>query len=190
MELSLDNLNKAAVNNGLIIGILSAILGIVVYYVAPALFGSMWFAVGNMIFLLAVYIFFTIDLRKKIGGYWSFRQALKGIFLMAFIAGILLTATNYVFYKFIEPDAFSKISGFIEEGATKTYEAMGMDEDQTELAVSEQLKGMRKQFDPTPMQLLENIGIAILIEFIMSLIFAAIFKKEAPIFAPVEDDVD
>lgn len=190
MELSLENLNKAAANNGLIIGILSAILGIVIYYVAPSLFGSMWFAVGNMIFLLVVYVFFTIDLRKKIGGYWSFRQALKGIFLMAFIAGIILTVANYVFYKFIEPDAFTKISGYIEEGASKTYEAMGMDEDQIETAVSEQLKGMRKQFDPTPMELLQNIGIAILIQFVMSLIFAAIFKKEAPIFAPLEDDVD
>lgn len=109
---------------------------------------------------------------------------------MAFIAGIILTATNYVFYKFIEPDAFTNISGFIEEGATKTYESMGMDPDQIDTAVTEQLKSMKKQFDPTPMELLQNIGIAILIEFIMSLIFAAIFKKEAPIFAPVEDDLD
>jgi len=190
MELSLENLNKSAVNNGLIIGVLSAILGIVIYYIAPALFGSMWFAVGNLIFLLAVYILFTIDLRKKIGGYWSFRQALKGIFLMSFIAGMFLTATNYVFYKFIEPDAFTNISEYIEEAATKTFESMGMDPDQIETAVSEQLKSMKKQFDPTPMELLQNIGLVILIEFIMSLIFAAIFKNEAPIFAPTEDEVD
>ena len=190
MELSLENLNKAAASNGLVIGILSAILGIVIYYVAPALFGSMWFAAGNVIFLLAIYIFFTIDLRKKIGGYWSFRQALKGIFLMAFTAGIILTIVNYVFYEFVEPDGFTKISGYVEEGATKTFESMGMDPDQIDTAVSEQLKGMKKQFNPTPMELLQNLGIAILIQFVMSLIFAAIFKKEAPIFAPVEDDVD
>lgn len=190
MELSLENLNKAAANNGLVIGILSAILGIVTYYVAPALFGSMWFGIGNMIFLLVVYIFFTIDLRKKVGGYWSFRQAFKGIFIMAFVAGLLLAVVNYVFYQFVEPDAFSRISGYVEEGATKTFETLGMDEDQIETAVSEQLKGMKSQFDPTPMDLLKNLGIALLVEVIMSLIFAAIFKREAPIFAPVEDDVD
>lgn len=190
MELSLENLNKAAINNGVIIGILSTVIGIVVFYVAPTLFGAMWFAIANMVFLLAVYIFFTIDLRKKIGGYWSFRQALKGIFLMAFIAGLILSITNYVFYKFVEPEGFTKISGYVEEGTTKTFESMGMDEDQIETAVSEQLKGLKKQFDPTPMEFLQNFGIAILIEFIMSLIFAAIFKKEAPIFAPVEDDID
>ncbi|MES3017872.1 MAG: DUF4199 domain-containing protein [Bacteroidota bacterium] len=190
MELSLENLNKAATNNGLVIGILSVILGIVTYYVAPALFGSMWFGIGNMIFLLVVYIFFTIDLRKKVGGYWNFKQAFRGIFIMAFVAGLLLTVVNYVFYQFVEPDAFTKISGFVEEGATKTFESMGMDEDQIETAVSEQLKGMKKQFNPTPMDMLTNFGIALLVEAIMSLIFAAIFKKEAPIFAPVEDDID
>ncbi|MEJ7691817.1 DUF4199 domain-containing protein [Daejeonella sp.] len=190
MELSLENLNKAAANNGLIIGILSAILGIVIFYIAPSLFGSMWFSIGNLVFFLVLYIFFTIDLRKKIGGYWNFKQAFTGIFIMAFVAGLLLTVVNYLFYQFVEPDGFAKISGFIEQGATKTFESMGMDEDQIEKAVSEQLKSMKKQFDPTPMDMLTNFGIGLVVEVIMSLIFAAIFKKEAPIFAPVEDDVD
>ena len=190
MELSLENLNKAAVNNGLIIGILSVILGFIVYYVAPALFGSIWFGFAQMAFFLIVYIFFTIDLRKKIGGYWNFRQALKGIFLMALVASLFATVVNYVFYKFIEPGGFAKISGFIEEGMTKTFENMGMDADATEAEVAKMVDRLSAQFDPTPMEALQNLGTMILIAFVMSLIFAAIFKKEAPIFAPVEDDVD
>ena len=188
MELSLQNLNKAAINNGLIIGILSAILGIITYYVAPALFGSIWFGIGNMVFLLLVYIYFTIDLRKKIGGFWSFRQALKGIFLMAFIAGLLLSVFNYVFYKFIEPGAFANISTYVEDGARATFESMGMDDEQIDGAVAKQIEGMKAQFDPTPMDVLKNFGIGILVEFVLSLIFAAIFKKEIPIFAPVDDE--
>ncbi|MHB1177049.1 MAG: DUF4199 domain-containing protein [Daejeonella sp.] len=188
MEPSLQNLNKAAASNGLIIGILSAVIGIVIYYVYPSLFGSMWFAIVNVIFAFGIYIYFTVDLRRKIGGYWSFREALKGIFLMAFVAGLILAIINYVFYKFIEPDAFEKISGFVEAGAAKTFESMGMDQDQIDVAVSRQLEGMKGQFDPTLMDLLKNLAIGILIEFIMSLIFAAIFKKESPVFASVEDD--
>jgi hypothetical protein len=190
MELSLENLNKAAANNGLIIGILSAIFGIVIFYVAPALFGSMWFGIANMVFFLIVYIFFTIDLRKKIGGYWNFRQALKGIFLMAFVACIVGTALNYVFYKFVEPDAFTKISGFIEDGMTKTFESMGMEADAADAEVAKAVERMKAQFDPTPLQVVQNLAIGLGVAFVMSLIFAAIFKKEAPIFAPVEDDVD
>lgn len=190
MELSLENLNKAAANNGLIIGILSAIFGFVVFYVAPSLFGSMWFPIANLIFFLGVYIFFTIDLRKKVGGYWNFRQALKGIFLMAFVAVIVSTVVNYVFYKFVEPGAFAKISGFIEEGMTKTFENMGLDADAADAEVAKAVEGMKAQFDPTPLDVLKNLAIGTVIAFVMSLIFAAIFKKEPPIFAPVEDDVD
>lgn len=190
MELSLENLNKASANNGLIIGILSAVFGIVVFYVAPALFGSMWFGIGNTILFLLIYIFFTIDLRKKIGGYWNFKQALRGIFLMAFVAAIVATVINFVFYKFVEPEAFSKISGFIEDGMLKSFENMGMDADTADVEVAKAVDRMKGQFDPTPVQAAQNLGIAILVAFVMSLIFAAIFKREAPIFATIENDVD
>ena len=89
MELSLENLNKAAGTNGVIIGILSIVIGVVTYYVFPQLLGSISFGIGSLVVSLLIYIFFTLDLRKKIGGFWSFREALKGIFLMAFIAGLL-----------------------------------------------------------------------------------------------------
>ena len=188
MELSVQNLNKAASTNGVIIGILSAVIGVVTYYVFPSLLGSMSFGIGTLVVSLLIYIFFTLDLRKKIGGFWNFREALKGIFLMAFVAGLLYSAVNYVFYKFVEPDAFEKISGFVESGMSKTFESMGMDQDKIDEAVSKQVEGLKGQYDPTPMQFLKNLGIAVLVQFVMSLIFAAIFKKEAPVFAPVQEE--
>lgn len=188
METSLQDLNKTAVTNGLIIGALSSVLGVVTYYVAPALMGSMYFGFGIMLFSLALYIFFTIDLRKKIGGYWDFKTALKGIFLMAFIAGVLSMAFNFVFYKFIEPGAFEKISVFVSEGTSSTLENMGMQQDQIDEAIEKQLEAMKAQFDPTFTDLAKNFGIAVLIQFIMSLIFAAIFKKTPPVFIQTTEE--
>ena len=141
-----------------------------------------------MLLALALYIYFTLDLRKKIGGYWNFKSALKGIFLMAFVAGLFGMVFNFVFYKFVEPDAFEKISGYVTEGTTKTFENLGMEQDKIDEAVEKQLEAMKGQFDPTAKDLAKNFGIAILIEFIMSLIFAAIFKKESPAFAPTTED--
>ena len=188
MELSLENLNKAAVTNGIIIGILSSVIGIVTFYMFPSLLGSMSFGIGSLIVSLLIYVFFTLDLRSKVGGYWNFREALKGIFLMAFIAGLFYSIVNFAFYKFIEPDAFTKISGFVEEGMSKTFESMGMEQEKVDEAVSKQVEGMRAQYDPTPLQFLKNLGIAVLVQFVMSLIFAAIFKKEAPVFASVDEE--
>lgn len=188
MESSVQNLNKAAATNGIIIGILSAVIGVVTYYVFPSLLGSMSFGIGTLVVSLLIYIFFTLDLRKKIGGFWNFREALKGIFLMAFVAGLLYSVVNYVFYKFVEPDAFEKISGFVESGMSKTFESMGMDQDKIDEAVSKQVEGLKAQYDPTPIQFLKNLGIAVLVQFVMSLIFAAIFKKEVPVFTAVQEE--
>jgi hypothetical protein len=187
MEPSLQNLNKAAVNNGLILGALSVVIGLVTYYMFPSMLGSIPFGIGMAVISILIYVFFTLDLRKKIGGYWSFREALKGIFLMAFIAGIVYAFVNLVFYKFIEPDAIDKVSGIMEEGTASTMERLGVDQDAIDEAVNKQREALKAQYDPTAMEFIKNLGVPIIIQFVMSLIFAAIFKKEAPVFAPVDD---
>lgn len=188
MESTLENLNKSATNNGLIVGILSIVIGVVTYYVFPSLLGSMLFGIGTLIVSMLIYIFFTLDLRKKIGGFWTFREALRGIFLMAFVAGLLYSVFNYIFYKFIEPEAFDKIAAYMESGMTKTFENMGMDQEKIDEAVSKQIEGVQAQYQPTFAQFFKNIGISVIVQFVMSLIFAAIFKREKPLFASTEED--
>ena len=189
MELTNQNLNKEAVTNGVIVGILSVVIGIVVYYAAPSLLGSIGFGIASMVVSLGIYVFFTIDLREKIGGFWSFREALKGIFLMAFVAGLLYSVVNYAFYNFVEPQAFEKVASYMEAGTSKTLENMGMEQEQIDEAVSKQMEGIKEQYNPTISQFFKNLAIAVLVQFVMSLIFAAIFKKEAPIYAsPTEEE--
>ncbi len=188
MELSLENLNKAASTNGVIIGILSTVIGVVTYYVFPSLLGSMSFGIATLVISLLIYVFFTLDLRKKIGGFWTFKEALKGIFLMSFIAGLIYSLANVVFYKFIEPGAFEKIAGFMESGMSQTFENMGMEQEKIDEAVAKQIEGIKAQYDPTFAQFFKNLGIAVIIQFVMSLIFAAIFKKESPVFASTGEE--
>jgi hypothetical protein len=179
--------NKLAINNGLFIGGISAVLNILIYYIYPQMMGNTIYGIFMMLIASGLYIFFTIDLRKKIGGFWSFKEALKGIFLMSFIAGLLSTFVNFVFYKFIEPGAFEQISGIITENLTVTYEKLGMDQATIDNTIEKVLESMKSQFNPSFVDLLKTLGIGVLIQFIMSLIFAAIFKKEQPIFTSTEE---
>jgi hypothetical protein len=179
--------NKLAINNGLFIGGISAVLNILIYYIYPQMMGNTIYGIFMMLIASGLYIFFTIDLRKKIGGFWSFKEALKGIFLMSFIAGLLSTFVNFVFYKFIEPGAFEQISGIITENLTVTYEKLGMDQDTIDKTIEKVLESMKSQFNPSFVDLLKTLGLGVLIQFIMSLIFAAIFKKEQPIFTSTEE---
>ena len=179
--------NKLAINNGLFIGGISAVLNILIYYIYPQMMGNTIYGIFMMFIAMGLYVFFTIDLRKKIGGFWSFKEALKGIFLMSFIAGLLSTFVNFVFYKFIEPGAFEQISGIITENLTVTYEKLGMDQATIDNSIEKVLESMKSQFNPSFVDLLKTLGIGVLIQFIMSLIFAAIFKKEQPIFTSTEE---
>ena len=102
---------------------------------------------------------------------------------MAFVAGLIYSVVNYAFYNFIEPEAFDKVAIHIEEGTSKFLEKMGTDQDQIDEAISKQMEGIKEQYNPTVGQFFKNLGIAVIVQFVMSLIFAAIFKKEEPIFA-------
>jgi hypothetical protein len=183
----MENLNKNAINNGVIIAIISIAIQVIMYYAMPSLFGSYVTGIGISCVLLVIYVLLTLDMKKKIGGFWTFKEALKGIFLMSFIANVGSSIFNFIFYKFIEPNAYDKIVGFVTEGLTSTYEKMGLSQDKMDEALSQVEKTLKSQFQPSILDFIKALGIAILIGFIMSLIFAAIFKKNPPMFTPAEE---
>lgn len=182
------DLNKNAINNGVIIAILMVAIQLITYYAAPQLLGATWYGIVITLVSVIVYVLFTFDLRKKIGGYWSFKDALKGIFIMSLIANVVTSVFNFVFYRFIEPDAYEKVKGYVVEGMTATFEKMGMSGDKLDEAVEKTAESLKSQYMPSPLDFIKNLVIAIIVGFIISLIFAAIFKKEPPMFAPSTDN--
>jgi adenine-specific DNA-methyltransferase len=62
-------------------------------------------------------------------------------------------------------------------------DSVEMEQEKIDEAVAKQIEGIKAQYDPTFAQFFKNLGIAVIIQFVMSLIFAAIFKKETPVFA-------
>lgn len=187
METTLEYLNPTARNNGLILGIITFIINILVYYVSPSLMASTAFGMGVIVVSIILYIVFILDMRRKIGGYWSFRDALRGIFLMALVAGITDALLKFIFYKYIEPGAYDKVIGFVVDNLTRTYERIGMDQDKIDEVLEKVKEGMKAQFNPSIGDFLKSLGMMIIVEFVMSLIFAAIFKKDKPMFMRVDE---
>lgn len=184
----MENLNKFAINNGVILAIIGIALQILPFYAAPQLLGSTAFGIGISVITLVLYILFTLDLRKKVGGFWVFKDALRGVFIMSLLANVATTVFNYIFYNFIEPDGFEKVKGYIIEGTTKTLEGLGLQQDAIDAQMDATIKTLEDQYHPTLLIALRNAAIAIVIGFVMSLIFAAIFKKNPPMFASTEEN--
>lgn len=184
----MENLNKQALNNGIILGIISIALQIIIYYAAPDILGSMTFSLILGLVSLGLYIYFTIDLRKKIGGLWTFKEALRGIFIMSLIGNLLSSVINFVFFKFIETGAYEKIAPSVEAQAIANLEKFGVtDQDAIDKGVEQALDQIKAVYQPDFKSFFITLGTVIIVGFIMSLIFAAIFKKNPPMFAPVEE---
>ena len=184
----MENLNKQAINNGVILGLLSLAVQIIIYYAFPSVIGSITFSIGLSLFSLALYIFFTLDLRKKIGGLWTFKDALKGIFVMSLIGNLISTVSNFIFFKFIETGAYDKLAPIVEEQAIANLEKFGVtDQDAIDKGVEQALAQIKSVYQPDLKSFFITLGTVVLVGFILSLIFAAIFKKNPPMFAPIEE---
>jgi len=175
---SVDNPGKLALNNALIWSVVNITIFLISYYVA-LIDSFVWNGVQTIIGIgLAIY--FCMDIRKKIGGYWSFRQALSSIFLMFFIQGAIVFLFTIIFAK-IEPGYVLKMKE-ISMNAVQLLEKIGMNQDEIDKAVAASESEIEKKLNPGVPQFFIGLATIALMYFIGALIFAAIFKKDPPIF--------
>lgn len=182
METLEQKIRKNAVTNGLIFGVIFLVLGIFLFYFVTTMSSNFWMItiVGpiGITFLvpLAISVWLCFDLRKKIGGFWNFRQATTGIFIMFFVSYLLSSIGSLGFGTFIEPDQMSKMK-MVYVNATSTYmKSKGVDQEK----IDKQIADMDSKFEDnrSPAKLAKGLGIAIIIDFVIALIYAAFFKKE------------
>ncbi|MEO8884828.1 MAG: DUF4199 domain-containing protein, partial [Mucilaginibacter sp.] len=143
-----SEIKKNALNNGLLLGVIMLILGIVTFYIMISMESALGVIAVPIIFSvilpIAVTIFFTIDLRKKIGGFWDFKQATTGIFIMCIVSFAIQTVgRDLLFAKFIEPDMAQKTQDAVVKATTAMMEKSGAPQEK----IDKQIESTQKQFD-------------------------------------------
>lgn len=185
MENGLKEIRKDALQNGLVLGAILLILDVIALYTLAhsksVLLVFVAYLFGYLFIPLTAVILLINNLRKKIGGYWTLRQATSGIFIM-FITGFLISsAINFVFVKFIQPQITLLAKDNFIKLITGFFSRINAEPDK----VDELVANLEQQFNavgPTSAgAVISNLLSSILILFIIALIFAAIFKKERPI---------
>ena len=162
------NSKSIILNYGLILGVLSIILNMIIYAMDKSfnpgwVFGSIGFLLPIVLIILGIKKF-----KSDNNGFMSWGQAVKtgvGIMLISTLIAVLY---QQIFENFIEPDfALQKI-----EHVKQQYLDAGMDEDQVESSIE-----MAKKFQgPVISSAFALIGFAIY-GFIISAIAGAIMKK-------------
>src|SRR5690606_17302802 len=179
---------RVAMTNALIWAVINIIIFLLVYYASPTLMANPAFSFITIAIGIGLAVYFTIDLRKKIGGYWSFREALSNIFLMFFVQVVIYTVFTTAFAKWIEPDYANMMREVSLNAATQMAETFTSDQEQIDKIIEEAEKSIEKQVNPSFMDFVQGLAIGAIFYFIGALIFAAIFKRERPVFAPVDED--
>lgn len=188
----MEKLRKEGAVLGIYLGLLVVVLTILpmYYYVSSKSFWTI--TAGSVItsFLLPliVAIWFAFILRRKVGGYWSFRQAVTGIFIMLLVASVISTVSGFIFEKFIEPDMREQYMRNMQNNTIEFMENAGVGAEQ----IDEQMAKLDEQIEAaansTPLDTLKGFAVYIIVAFVLAMIFALISKRERPIFNRVENN--
>ncbi|MFD0941801.1 DUF4199 domain-containing protein [Pedobacter boryungensis] len=176
------NLKTEALKNGAIWGAISIVIFLVTWYMMPSLMSSYAYSGILMLVGIALAVFFCIDMRKKAGGFWSFGEALWNIFAMFLLSMAIMYVFNIIFGKYIDPTYPTTMKELVMAKTEGTLKSIGMAEADMSQALEKTSENLDKQFTPTFSQAIVGFGIAAVVYFIGALIFAAIFKRNRPVF--------
>ena len=182
-----SRIKQQAIPNGLLLGVLMLVLSIVAFYIMISS-DSFWvvsltpFSLSIIVPIILA-IIFCFSLRKKVGGYWTFRQATTGIFIMFILAYLVqFIGRDLIFAKIVEPQMVEKTQNAVKKATLGYLNKSGLDQTK----IDEQEEKIDKQFDAakksTIVSIISGVAISVLLVFVISAIFGALFKKDPPLF--------
>ena len=179
---------KESIKYGVILGVISFLLGIVVLYVSKHvesfwMLTSMSFGINTVLYML-IALAFAYTLRKQNGGFWNFSIAVKSTFLMLLISTVLATVSTMVFVNVINPALQEEVLRNTINITIEQLENSGAPDDVIDSRVATLEEQMATLGQITVKTIFRSLVISILIQFIFSLIFAALTRNEKLIHRP------
>ncbi|MFT5617184.1 MAG: hypothetical protein ACI85I_000400 [Arenicella sp.] len=166
---------NGAVKHGLIIGLIGIAFTTLTYLMGPeAASGPLSYVVFAVTIGLLVY--FGIQGRKDNGGYFSFGEAFKYVFITAIVGTVISFVFQYVLYGIIDPSYYTQVGEMALEKIGEMYESMGMDQEQIDAAM-EQAKG---SMGYSIKNVLIGLGGTSVFYAVVAAIIGAIIKKQNP----------
>jgi hypothetical protein len=172
-----------ALTNGLILGVATTLLSVASFYIitAPSISHVAFFAVPIVLQLfipILVVLYLSFNIRKKIGGLWTFKQATTGIFIMLFAAYLInMLGDDLLFDRVIEPNAIEKLQrGAVNEriGAMKER---GYSQDKIDKSLADMKKDLVDKGGFSITKFITDKVFHILFLFVIALIFASLIRN-------------
>lgn len=167
---------------GLIWAAINVVIFLLIYYGTPQLIGSWKQSVVQIVIGIGLAIYFTLEIRRQIGGFWTYREAISAIFVLLITPSIILFFFSFAFGKWIEPEYNNIIAEATLNATTELMEKITTDQELIDKTISDTELALEKQLNPSFMDVVKSLGFSVLMYFIIALVWAAIFKRDRPIF--------
>jgi len=162
------------VKNGILYGITSILVTLVIWLVAKDFFASMWLS----LLMILVPIFFMVkavrEVRAENGGHIPFGSSFINGLGTIFVGALVGSIFTYLLYNFIDPGLEEYIKNALVENLGSYEEMMGED------AFDQMIEGVEGQSFSDIGTLFKNLFFVLIPGSIISLIIAAIMKKDEP----------
>lgn len=171
-------MNQKAIIYGVVGGLISVAISLLIYLVNPMLFAEWWVGLIGFPISIAILLALGFAIRKENGGYLKFGDA----FLNMLVTGVIMTAIGVLFnillFNVIDPELPAILTEQILQNTAEMMSGFGMPEAQLEEAMQQTAEGMDSAY--TPGKLLLGIIWGAVWYAILSLILGLIVKRNPP----------
>jgi len=178
-----QNNNTLAIRFGIIAGLLFSALYFGCWAAGIKTFSSflIWYTWLPVIFVLVLVGAF--QRRKQLGGYMTFKEGLMFAFLAYVIYELFYALTTIILFKWIDPEAQQKVLIEIMDTTRSMMEKFGASDSQIDDALKRAQDDSEKTYSYGQIAL--GFGLALIYDFIKSLIIALISQRKKPEFADI-----
>jgi len=173
METTKLSTKKIAINNGLLLGLIGIVMGVIKYVMNWHLEQHPIEMVLGIVFTVAILILAFNQFKKMSGGFMSLGQALKLGMGVVLVSTIIAVIFNYLLMNVIEPTMLEQMQDLQWEKALE--QNPDMTQEQIDLG-----KEMAAKFSSPPIIAAMQLVFGLFFGFITTLITGLIMKRDNP----------
>ena len=178
-EAPLVDFKREGVKVGIINGLIALTLMYGSYFMGMDVFINQQYLNTFLPYMIIVLLITGFLLRKKNGGYLSFKQAMQFTFMSYVIAAILIAIGTYILFNLIDKDLTEKAFLLGMEKTRGLMERFGASDEEIERT----LERMENEKTETGFKtILLGTGLGLIWDFVKSLLISLIIRKEKPAF--------
>lgn len=185
----MENLNnvirKEGALRGLLFGGILLVVNILLVYctaywvTSPLVYFFISF-LGTYVIQVGLTLFLTGNLRKKIGGLWSLKQAATGIFFILLVTYVISTGGRWLYFTLIDKPAMEAANTNSVTIRRQALEYAHRPQKDIDATIAEMQKSLAQGKEFTVGKTVQDFIISVILLFTVALILGALYKRERP----------